>query len=843
VERSNKKESVMMKINNIVFLNIFLLMQSYFVFSHENSCNNNSKNNTPQAEIHVNGQYDTSPKNSWHFSTQIREVPNYSNMQRANYTIVAHESPELQHYFYHTIAAHMYDATIKNHCCILPGYQLLHGLRSHIDQLSQFCGTDTVLASSFNTRLETYCNRIEAVVFSGKESAFCDDLSHMARVELVKIYADFLKEFYANAAPYIFYDQSQQHPLMQKVMPVINWSYYDGDTVTPRSKTLEQRKAALVNGNLGVVYKALHAGDFEKANTVGNEMITVGVGKKAQAISVFQRYPALHQKVTQARDAYIANMEQKRLAQEKDAQQKAVAVQGECTNHLLQKSHLDTVQQRFDAATRTIINSQYVKQIHNVNALQANYFDTEHMTSDRKGILLNGNHLQHHLVDEAITVVDTVISNDLTEKMQGAVVDFANASLSLNKTGDVVMASRTLDACWALIDFAKDAAQYTYSALSTHVPLIAKGACDGVCESLHGAMHTVCHPVEAAQDVVQSFVVAGYCLGKIAYASCVLEVATDLLETDPKYYEQMIGQYAIDPQTLAAIYEYAQKNNVTEDVARVGTKAVVDMMLLHGVTKVVSAIATESLPTFLSCMRKSGESAEVAMTAEGVPVRCAEEVACLMEKMESANVKVSAGTFEAGTKNVAAKKYGKQGSPYQKISKSTQYERPLDRLKGKDLLGIDNIVMSGYGPLPESISLANYKHYLQPELRITSKGKIKPSGWHHDPGRRMEAIKRINGHKIEIENYKKHASGIYEFDWGVEGMRKKTSTFFPHSWSRELIQSKIREAYKYARKYKIDPEFQNRTNNFSLFGFTKDGIKIEMIINQQGIIISAYPCM
>jgi hypothetical protein len=152
--------------------------------------------------------------------------------------------------------------------------------------------------------------------------------------------------------------------------------------------------------------------------------------------------------------------------------------------------------------------------------------------------------------------------------------------------------------------------------------------------------------------------------------------------------------------------------------------------------------------------------------------------------------------------------------------------------------------MSGYGPLPESISLANYKHYLQPELRITSKGKIKPSGWHHDPGRRMETIKRINGHKIEIENYKKYASGIYRFDWGIEGMKyKKPSTFFPHVWSRKLIQQKIVEAYKYARKHKIVPKFQDRTNNFLLFGITKDGIEIEMIINQQGIIVSAYPRM
>ena len=84
----------------------------------------------------------------------------------------------------------------------------------------------------------------------------------------------------------------------------------------------------------------------------------------------------------------------------------------------------------------------------------------------------------------------------------------------------------------------------------------------------------------------------------------------------------------------------------------------------------------------------------------------------------------------------------------------------------------------------------------------------------------MESIKRINGHKIEIINYEKHASGIYKFEWGVEGMRKKQSTFFPHTWSREMVQQKIIEAYKYARKYKIQPKLQVDSDNFSLHGFT-----------------------
>jgi hypothetical protein len=305
----------------------------------------------------------------------------------------------------------------------------------------------------------------------------------------------------------------------------------------------------------------------------------------------------------------------------------------------------------------------------------------------------------------------------------------------------------------------------------------------------------------------------------------------------------MISQYAIDPDAFSAMYEHAKKNISLEGIARVGTKTVVDMMLLHGATKVVSAIAKECWVELISCMGKGEQSAEVALTAENIPVKCTEEIASLINSTEKAG---GAEVVNNSAKNAVSevKRYGKQGSSYQKISKSTQqHARPLNRLKGKDLIGIENISAPGYGPLPKQISLSNYEHYLQSELRTISKRKIKPSGWHHDPCKRIEKIKRINGHKIEIECYEKHKSGIYKFDWGVEGMSKKTSTFFPHTWSRETVQQKIIEAYKYARKYKTPPIFQNKTNNFVLTGFTNDGIKITMIIDKQGKMVSAYPKM
>jgi hypothetical protein len=634
-----------MKINNIFLLNIFLLMQCCFLFSHESSRDSSSKDNTPHIEMHVN--HNTHLPNNWRFSANIITIPDYADARISiHYSILYQASSQLKNYFSNVVTPLMYHSAIADRYWALPGYVFPHGLRHCLHVLPQLIQSDAALIPSLTDRLETYCTRIESVLFKGDDRNFCETFSHKDQVALIHAYADFLKEFYPTIAQNLYDGFAQKNPLMQEVRPEINWKYYDGCNIESSVRDKDLRNAASVHSNLGVVYRALHDGDFEKACAVGRESVATVVsgrlfGKTTKTTSVFQRYPALQQKVEGANSAHQAKIEQERITKEKDVQQKAAAVQSECSDHILQKSHFDTLQKRYDAATRQTLNSQFFKKIHNIVPLQADYFDKEHLTSDQKGILCEGGYLQHHLVDEVITVVDVVASGDLITNMNDAVIDLANASLSLNRDGDVVMASRTLDACWALIDFAKDAAHYTYSALSTHVPLVAKGICDGACESLHGAVHAVCHLVEAAQDVVHSFVVAGYCLGKLAYADCVLDAATDLLETDPKSYAQMIQQYAIEPDTLVAIYEYAKKDNVTEDIARVGTKMAVDMMLLHGITKAVSAIAAESLPTFLNCMRKGGESAEVAVTAEGVPVRCADEVACLMEKMESISNDIS----------------------------------------------------------------------------------------------------------------------------------------------------------------------------------------------------------
>ena len=164
----------------------------------------------------------------------------------------------------------------------------------------------------------------------------------------------------------------------------------------------------------------------------------------------------------------------------------------------------------------------------------------------------------------------------------------------------------------------------------------------------------------------------------------------------------------------------------------------------------------------------------------------------------------------------------------------------LDELSAADLVGINDVTAQGYGPLSDTIVFDNYKHYMQPDIRTASDGTVELLGWHHDLGGNIERTKTINGHAIKITNKETHPSGLYRFEWSVDGTSKKLSTFFPSTWSRQMVQQKIVEAYNYARNHNYIPQPQ-RNNTFALTGFTKEGIEIKIIINQRGRVITAFP--
>ena len=200
---------------------LFLIIHYFSLFSYEFSPNDNIAYKAP-AEIHGNYQMDTQPSNNWHFSGRVIARPDYSAARSTRYSVTAHQaSPKLENYFTTIVAPLLYDVTIKNYYAAVPGYTFSNGLRGCISQLSQFSHSDAALITHLTKRLETYCTHIEGILFNGKNHEFCDSISYKDQVKLVKVYANFLKEFYAGAARNIFEKQSKNSSLMQQVMPSI----------------------------------------------------------------------------------------------------------------------------------------------------------------------------------------------------------------------------------------------------------------------------------------------------------------------------------------------------------------------------------------------------------------------------------------------------------------------------------------------------------------------------------------------------------------------------------------------------------------------------------------------
>jgi len=815
-----------MKLNNLFIA--CMLMCSFSLLSYESSPDSGTAGNMPQAEMQLNN-HNMQPLNSWHFSANVHAIPNYSQLKLADYSVIAHQaSPQLKNYFATVVTPLMYDAMINNHYVSIPGYVFPDGIRHCANQLSQFSHSDAALIKSLSKRLETYCARIENILFNGKNHSFCDALSYKDQIKLIKGYANFLKEFYGSAAPHTFYYTAQTNPLMQRVMPSITWDQYDAGNTKSSLKKIEQYNAASINGHLGKVYKALHQGNSEQACAIGQERIKTIVCGKEKITSVFESYPALRQKVEQVYCADKAKIEQERLAKQAVMQQDAVQAQAHYEKQndevlFQEQKHSDLLKDRVSAALTQYYDPQIFKKLHTLMAEQAVHIDAHHLTSDQKGILCEGGHLQHYLVDEAISGVDTAISGDLVENMQDAVLDLANTSLTLNKEGDVMMASRTLDACWALIDHAQAIAQYTYNVVKHHAPLIVKGAAEGVRESLQGAVHAVCHPIEAVQEVAQSLAVAGYYVGKLAYSVYAFDAACELLEADPEHFDQKIREHVIDPQVFTAVYEHVTNNVSTEDVARVGTKAVVDTMLLHGVTKVVSAIAEESVAAFISCMRKAEQSADVALTAENISVKCGEEIASVVQKMENTVQNMQAAT-EIITDSRASIESLTHGF-LQEVVQEVEFLKKLFDCKAK-----------GFAEFSNQWIKIPYAHILGMELKWAKEGSlIKFSGFHLDIKQTIEksgAIQFIN--KIVNEH------GCYKASLIIDGLEIPKKTFFPAHWSRQQVIEKIYEAYDNFIKSGMTCDVC-KNGKYKINGFTKEGIEIEMFFNKNGQMATAYP--
>lgn len=796
------------------------------------------RNDTPRVEKGFDSHQDTRSSGHCYVYVQVGRLKHFTRYIPVSHIVAEHGSLQLKGYLDSQITPMIRAVTVNNHYCVLPGYASPHGLRDCFAQESQFLRSDAFVVSKLNERMESYCTRVEKVLFD-RHDTFRQTIFHDDQVKLARIYADFLQEFYFSTAKTIFEKDVCNDLVKQDVMARFKWgevssAIFDGKNSYSSDRQVEQRHAGSINGNLGAVYKALHAGDNEAAYIIGQQrVLTVFsgrlVGKTEKITSVFESYPDLQKVVEQRHFADQAKAAQELAAKQTVVQQNFPMWREEhkaSMDFSKFPGPSDALLQRYHAADRDGI-VKFHKTLHKISCQQAAFVNSECLTADKKGILFDGCHLQHQLVDEAVSVIDTAISCDLVNNIQDAVVDLANASLISNKGGDIITASRALDACWAIIDFGQKAAQYAYATVTTHAPFIARGVCDGLSESLHGAVDAVCHPIATAKDVANSLVTAGYYLGKLTYEIAEHSAVCDMMETDPERAEQMIREQSCDPSVFFAVYE-SVKDISTQDIARVGTKTVVDMMLLHGAIKTVSAIAKEAVPVFVRCMRKGVQSVEAA-AAEAIPIRCAEEISSLMNNVE----KVGGG---------AAKVITESRMLVENMANALLAEVRAEIIMLQEKFAcVQNCIPAcakkGFAEFAGKHIKIPYEHILAIELKWNDvKNTLSGiSGFHHDF---MGAVEKSGLLKFVRKGVEKN--GCYMADILVDGSRVSGKTFFPQSWSREKVIGKIYEAYENFIKSGAIIK-KEAGGKYIISGFTNEGIEIEMYITKKAQITTAYP--
>lgn len=126
----------------------------------------------------------------------------------------------------------------------------------------------------------------------------------------------------------------------------------------------------------------------------------------------------------------------------------------------------------------------------------------------------------------------------------------------------------------------------------------------------------------------------------------------------------------------------------------------------------------------------------------------------------------------------------------------------------------------------------NYPHIFGLDFSKSTDTEIKLGGFHHDYNEQVE-----KGGIIQFTRDRRpNTFGCYSAILTYEDRLSVPKNFFPSNWTRTEVVKKIREAYDKLKQTK-----KRLDGTYELLGETKEGIVIEMHVNNTGSIFTAYP--
>jgi len=155
---------------NNFFIYVLLIQFCFLYSSHEF---HQVSNDAPHVEMNFNNHQDVRPAGHCYIRVETQKSK-YPSMQiPASHVIAKYGSLQLKNYLATVITPMMRTVTMDNYYCALAGYASPHGLRDCLAQTSQFLRSDErVVIEQLNTRIESYCTRIDEVLFD-KQGMFC----------------------------------------------------------------------------------------------------------------------------------------------------------------------------------------------------------------------------------------------------------------------------------------------------------------------------------------------------------------------------------------------------------------------------------------------------------------------------------------------------------------------------------------------------------------------------------------------------------------------------------------------------------------------------------------------
>lgn len=403
-----------------------------------------------------------------------------------------------------------------------------------------------------------------------------------------------------------------------------------------------------------------------------------------------------------------------------------------------------------------------------------------------------GNQLQQVIHQECIDGMERLVylpETSVVYPYKESIAQCFDAAREYNQAGSVDKATAVTDFCWTLLDYGQ---------------AIAQGAIDGV---VGGVRDMLEHPIETVVCAVACKYVLAYQASKILYNVADISITYAF---DAERGKQQWDEYVAPVTQL--IDAISNKELSLRDGLKGATQFAVQWKtqakLLGGLNKFCKTAKTRTLEFAKNNPLVSPK--QYMTTPEGILLQSTHNVPPSGSRFKYER---SSKFFIANERQIA-----------ELASKNHSVIQPIE----------ETLQVIGKGPLNTTERFL--KHIFTAELieKRFPMGEIEKSlaGFHHYMLEHLEemGIKLINPRTCE-------KTGLIISDVLCDGHLELRKTFFPSSWSREKVISKLAEAVQNP----IKPPVIQGTRGV-LFGQTSEGIVVRVIVDvKSGNYITAYP--